>query len=197
MTVYKLKMVMLGDTGVGKSCLVSRFIYDSYNDYINATIGAQFMTKEFADGKYRIDIWDTAGQERFRSLIPMYVKGANILLIVLDVTTPKDQIDAQIDYWFNYIKEHIVGNSHYRIILVYNKIDIKHNFKVERDERFYESIEVSCKTGLNLKHLESIIFKAVGEIEPQLQKYTPLNKKNLVASKQTYSEMVMSYCSIV
>ena len=83
--LYKIKTVMIGDSGVGKSCVISRYIYNSYNAYLNTTIGAQFMTRE-VDNKYRIDIWDTAGQERYRSVSRTYYRGALGALICFDIT---------------------------------------------------------------------------------------------------------------
>jgi small GTP-binding protein len=82
--VYKYKMVMIGDAGVGKSCVISRFIYNRYSDGINSTIGAQFMSKEI-DKNAKIEIWDTAGQERYRSLIPLYIRSANIICFVVSI----------------------------------------------------------------------------------------------------------------
>ena len=95
---YKLKMVILGDSGVGKSCLLTRYVNNLYSEFFTSTIGAAFMTKNI-DDKFRIDIWDTAGQERYRSLIPMYLKGAHIMLIILSSDTPFNKMNDQIDYW--------------------------------------------------------------------------------------------------
>ena len=168
MSSYKLKMVLLGDSGVGKSCLISRYMYNTYNDYISATIGAQFMTKELLDGKFRIDIWDTAGQERFRSLIPLYIKGANIIVLVLDITAnPKDR-ETQLEFWNHYIETQLAGSTNFKKILVYNKLDLNPNFKWDDESRFDYTIGVSCKKGLNIEEFGKIVQKASLELEPKL-----------------------------
>ena len=120
---YKLKMVILGDSGVGKSCLLTRYVNNIYSEFFTSTIGAAFMTKNI-DDKFRVDIWDTAGQERYRSLIPMYLKGAHIILLVLSSDTPLEQMNNQIDYWINYLDNN--GNifTNCKILLVISKIDL-------------------------------------------------------------------------
>mmetsp|Transcript_16049 Transcript_16049/g.43424 ORF Transcript_16049/g.43424 Transcript_16049/m.43424 type:complete len:115 (+) Transcript_16049:38-382(+) len=79
------KVVVLGDTGVGKTCLVFRFIEGKFQSHGASTIGASFMVKKMTlDGaKLTLQIWDTAGQERFRSMAPMYYRGAAAAILVL------------------------------------------------------------------------------------------------------------------
>eukprot|EP01136_Pigoraptor_vietnamica_P000596 Opistho-1_new@26100 len=83
------KVVVLGAQGVGKTSLVVRFVKGSYSNDITSTIGASFMTKKMTTDhcKVRLQIWDTAGQERFRSMAPMYYRGANAALLVYDITS--------------------------------------------------------------------------------------------------------------
>jgi len=205
MTTYKLKMVLLGDSGVGKSCLISRYMYNHYNDYINATIGAQFMTKELMDGKFRIDIWDTAGQERFRSLIPLYIKSANLVVLVLDINNSLLERNKQLDFWTKYIEEQLAGFSNYKKILIYNKLDLHPDFVFEIDSRFDYTLAVSCKKGLFLEEFKEIINRASLELEPKLDQY--FKKVNKIAMSgyfpKTYSELFLEYmpnrnkCSIL
>ena len=159
---YKLKMVILGDSGVGKSCLLTRYVNNLYSEFFTSTIGAAFMTKNI-DDKFRIDIWDTAGQERYRSLIPMYCKGAHIMLIILSSDTPFSKMNDQIDYWINYVDNN--GNifNNCKIILVISKIDlnmeiINSNMDFIHIERFYKVLFVSAKTGLNMDKFSSSIY---------------------------------------
>jgi len=159
---YKLKMVILGDSGVGKSCLLTRYVNNLYSEFFTSTIGAAFMTKNI-DDKFRIDIWDTAGQERYRSLIPMYLKGAHIMLIILSSDTPFDKMNDQIDYWINYVDNN--GNifNNCKIILVISKIDlnmdiINSNMDFIHIERFYKVLFVSAKTALNMDKFSSSIY---------------------------------------
>ena len=72
----KFKLVFLGDQSVGKSSVISRYVYDTFEDSSNPTIGVDFVVKSVYSGEntYKIHFWDTAGQERFKSLIPSYIK---------------------------------------------------------------------------------------------------------------------------
>lgn len=84
----EVKVVLLGDTGVGKSSLVLRFVTNNFKPYSESTIGASFMSKMImVDGKpIKFQIWDTAGQEKYHSLAPMYYRGAAAAIIVYDIT---------------------------------------------------------------------------------------------------------------
>ncbi|KAH3774069.1 ras-related protein Rab-22A-like isoform X1 [Dreissena polymorpha] len=88
MSVREVKLCLLGESGVGKSSIVLRFVRDQYKENLESTIGASFMTKQVVlDGKtYIFQIWDTAGQEKYRSLAPMYYRGAAAAIVVYDVT---------------------------------------------------------------------------------------------------------------
>ena len=88
-TIGKFKVVFLGDSSVGKTSLINRFLHDSFDGVYRATIGLDFMTKKVQrdDQKnVKFQIWDTAGQERFRSLIPSYVHKSSVAVIVYDIT---------------------------------------------------------------------------------------------------------------
>jgi small GTP-binding protein len=187
--LYKLKMVMIGDSGVGKSCIISRFIYNKYNEYINTTIGAQFMSREI-DNKYRIDIWDTAGQERFRSLIPLYIRGANIICFVISVSSNPEDIEKQKEYWLNYIKKEFGNFTNYKKLLVYNKKDLNPDYELISDENFDYSIMISCKTGDGIDRLEKLISEIVYSIEPSI-KENPVGKN--IEQTNNYKQYILNY----
>eukprot|EP00920_Eleutheroschizon_duboscqi_P033341 GHVT01080340.1.p1 GENE.GHVT01080340.1~~GHVT01080340.1.p1 ORF type:complete len:207 (+),score=12.30 GHVT01080340.1:1474-2094(+) len=86
---YHYKLVLLGETCVGKSCIVYRFAKDEFCQVQESTIGAAFMTQSvnLGDAVIKFEIWDTAGQERYRSLAPMYYRGAAAAVIVYDITS--------------------------------------------------------------------------------------------------------------
>ncbi|XP_055007340.1 ras-related protein Rab-31 [Boleophthalmus pectinirostris] len=88
MAIRELKVCLLGDTGVGKSSIVCRFVQDHFDHNISPTIGASFLTKTVPSGNelHKFLIWDTAGQERFHSLAPMYYRGSAAAVIVYDIT---------------------------------------------------------------------------------------------------------------
>ena len=99
--VRHLKLVLLGDSSVGKSCLVLRFVRDEFTEQ-EPTIGAAFLTQTITlEGEdnlksatdFKFEIWDTAGQERYRSLAPMYYRGASAAIVVYDITK-KDSFDG-------------------------------------------------------------------------------------------------------
>lgn len=86
--IPKYKLVFLGDISVGKTSIISRFMYDSYDNNYQPTIGIDFLLKTIfiGDRSLRLQIWDTAGQERFRSLIPNYIRDASIAILVFDLS---------------------------------------------------------------------------------------------------------------
>ena len=86
---YKYKIVFLGNQSVGKTSIIHRFIYDSFDDSYQATIGIDFMSqKMYVEDKIIIlNLWDTAGQERFKSLIPSYIKDSAVAIVCYDVTS--------------------------------------------------------------------------------------------------------------
>ncbi len=163
MTIYKLKMAMIGDAGAGKSCIIHRFIFNMYNEFGNATIGAQFLTKEISNCK--LDIWDTAGQERFRSLIPMYLRNASIVCLVVSLDHSNDEIEKQKTMWLDFMGLHNTMMANHKKILVYNKCDLRPNFQMEPDERFDCSTVISCKTNYGMDDFSKALDDMVIQIE--------------------------------
>lgn len=86
---FKYKVVFLGDQSVGKTSIIHRFIYDSFDDNYQATIGIDFMSHKMyiEDKTIILNLWDTAGQERFKSLIPSYIKDSAVAFVVYDITS--------------------------------------------------------------------------------------------------------------
>ena len=84
----KYKLVFLGDQNVGKTSIITRFMYDSFDTAYQATIGIDFLSKTMylEDRTVRLQLWDTAGQERFRSLIPSYIRDSSVAVVVYDIT---------------------------------------------------------------------------------------------------------------
>jgi small GTP-binding protein len=117
------KIVVLGGSGVGKTCVVNRFVRDQFSDTMQATIGAAFMKKKVqVNGEdVALQIWDTAGQERFRSMAPMYYRGANAGVLVFDITSVEslDTVASWVDELHSYAGNDIV------IVLCANKSDLR------------------------------------------------------------------------
>ena len=133
---YQVKLILLGDANVGKSSIICRYIHSSYNNAISSTIGASFYSKIMTKNNkiYRFEIWDTAGQERYEALIPMYSRGANVALVVYDITSILSFEKAK--KWITCLTNDIVNMP--LIVLIGNKADLKHNRKVlKTDVLFY------------------------------------------------------------
>ena len=129
---YKLKVVVVGDSGVGKTNLIKRFVTNTFSANSKATVGVEFISKSYRinDQVFKIEIWDTAGQERYKSLTAAYYKGAKGALIVYD-TTQKTSFE-NIDKWMSEIKEK--SSKDMKLMIIGNKIDLKDERQVETDE---------------------------------------------------------------
>lgn len=119
----RYKVAVLGEAGVGKSSIIQRFIYDTFNEQIETTLGAYFHQKEFVVGMnpVKLSIWDTAGQEKYASLAHMYYKDAQAALVVFDIT----KIDSfeRAKKWINELHE--ITTEKIVIALVGNKTDLQ------------------------------------------------------------------------
>ena len=128
------KIVLLGESGVGKTSILSQFIEQTYQEDIQSSTGGTFSSKTLIIGNNKLlkfEIWDTAGQERYRSLTTMFYKEANAAILVYDITRT-DSYQELKDYWANQVKESAPEN----IILVVcaNKSDLIKEEKVDEDE---------------------------------------------------------------
>ena len=118
---YQFKLVLLGDTSVGKSSIVIRFVKGQFSEYQESTIGAAFLTQTVPvqDCTVKFEIWDTAGQERYHSLAPMYYRGAAAAIVVYDITSLESFQRAK-----SWVKElQMQGSPDVVIALAGNKID--------------------------------------------------------------------------
>ena len=120
---YKLKVVVVGDSGVGKTNLIKRFVQNQFSANTKATVGVEFLSKSYKinDQVFKIELWDTAGQERYKSITAAYYKGAKGALVVYDVTS-KTTFE-NIDKWMSEIKEK--ASPDMKVMIVGNKIDLK------------------------------------------------------------------------
>lgn len=152
------KLVLLGDASVGKSCLVVRFAKDEFYELQEPTIGAAFMTQfvTLDDSVLKFEIWDTAGQERYRSLVPMYYRGAAAAAVVYDITERESFEGAKS--WVDELQK--LHSPDCVIALVGNKDDLAEHRAVDtEDARSYAQdneiifMEASAKTGHNVEEL--------------------------------------------
>ena len=165
--LIKLKLIVVGNQGTGKSSILNRFVNETFDENYQATIGLDFHSKNITihDQDVRLIIYDTAGQEKFRSLIPMYIREAQIILFIYDISD-KDSFDS-IPKWIQQVND--VINKEVVFVLIGNKLDLESNRKVTFEEgkklaekSNYVFQEVSAKTGENFEKLFEVqIFEAV------------------------------------
>jgi small GTP-binding protein len=170
-TSRHFKIVLLGDTSVGKSCLVTQFVRGEFHDYAEPTIGAAFLTQTLSleDDVIKFEIWDTAGQERYRSLAPMYYRGAAAAIVVFDVTSQESFEGAKS--WVKELQRR--GDANVVIALAANKVDVEGRV-VPKDEvqSFAEEnglifFETSAKTALNVRELFVAVARRLPKTIPQ------------------------------
>mmetsp|Transcript_11539 Transcript_11539/g.19154 ORF Transcript_11539/g.19154 Transcript_11539/m.19154 type:complete len:207 (-) Transcript_11539:152-772(-) len=153
---YLFKVVLIGDSGVGKSNLLSRFTRNEFNLESKSTIGVEFATKSIqAEGKtIKAQIWDTAGQERFRTITSSYYRGAHGIIVVYDVTD--NESFNNVKQWLHEIDRYACENVNK--LLVGNKSDLtsKRVVSTEQGKEFADSLgieflETSAKTSTNVE----------------------------------------------
>jgi|ERR1711937_676198 len=168
----KFKLVFLGEQSVGKTSLITRFMYDSFDNTYQATIGIDFLSKTMylEDRTVRLQLWDTAGQERFRSLIPSYIRDSTVAVVVYDVTNTNSF--HQTSKWIDDVRTE--RGSDVIIVLVGNKTDLadKRQVSIDEGERKAKDlnvmfIETSAKTGYNVKQLFRRVAAALPGMEPK------------------------------
>eukprot|EP01097_Dermamoeba_algensis_P006747 TRINITY_DN420_c0_g1_i5.p1 TRINITY_DN420_c0_g1~~TRINITY_DN420_c0_g1_i5.p1 ORF type:complete len:217 (-),score=38.65 TRINITY_DN420_c0_g1_i5:167-817(-) len=167
---YLIKLLLIGDSGVGKSCLLLRFSDDSFTPSFITTIGIDFKirTIELDGKKIKLQIWDTAGQERFRTITTAYYRGAMGILLVYDVTDEKSF--GNIRNWIRNIEQH--ATSDVNKILIGNKCDMvdKKVVDTERGQALANEfgikfLETSAKNNINV---EEAFFTLARDIKKRL-----------------------------
>jgi len=153
---YLIKLLLIGDSGVGKSCLLLRFSDDSFTPSFITTIGIDFKirTIELEGKRIKLQIWDTAGQERFRTITTAYYRGAMGILLVYDVTDEKSF--NNIRNWIRNIEQHATESVNK--ILIGNKCDMVEKKVVDSargkalaDEYAIKFLETSAKNSINVE----------------------------------------------
>lgn len=153
---YLFKYIIIGDTGVGKSCLLLQFTDKRFQPVHDLTIGVEFGARMITiEGRQiKLQIWDTAGQESFRSITRSYYRGAAGALLVYDIT--RRETFVQLEKWLNEARENASDNM--VIMLIGNKVDMEHKRVVTKEEgqKFASDnnlifLETSAKTATNVE----------------------------------------------
>ena len=134
-----IKIILLGESGVGKTSIIYVFQMDNFNENIVSTICCNFINKsiEIENKEYALEIWDTAGQEKFRSLNQLFIKDSKIIILVYDISNKSKFLE--LSYWYDFINEHL-DNKHIVLGLVGNKADLYEIEEVsEQEGRKYAS----------------------------------------------------------
>ncbi len=153
------KLIVIGDSGVGKSCLTNMATKTVFEETYNATIGFEFFTFNIKlNGKViKLQIWDTCGQELYRSLITNFYRNSSLAILVYTVTD-RATFD-NIDLWYKELRTH--SNPNVKVFLIGNKIDLEDERKIQTEEgqkyaeqyKIDKFFEASAKTGINAKNI--------------------------------------------
>ena len=162
-----MKLLLVGDSGVGKSCLLLRFVEDKFNPSFITTIGIDFKirTIESKGKKIKLQVWDTAGQERFRTITTAYYRGGMGIVLIYDVTDLRSF--ENVETWYQTVTQH--ANEDAQIFLVGNKCDDDSSRQVSTEEGQQLAaklnvpfLEASAKSNHNV---DSIFYELAGLIQ--------------------------------
>lgn len=176
---FLFKLLLIGDSGVGKSCLLLRFADDTYTESYITTIGVDFKirTVEIETKTIKLQIWDTAGQERFRTITSSYYRGAHGIIVVYDVTDAESF--NNVKQWLHEIDRYASENVNK--LLVGNKSDLvaKRAVTFEQGQEFANSlgidfVETSAKNSTNVEKAFMVMSKQI----KSRMKSQPVNEKS-------------------
>ena len=192
----KLKLMVIGETRVGKTSLIKKYTRDVFGGTYLTTVGIDFQEKTLdIDGKkVRMQLWDTAGEERFRNIAKNYFVQANGFLIVYDISS-KDSFE-KVNFWYEQIKLNAPKNIKY--ILVGNKCDLEDIREVQKEDGINLSKEYKCnffetsaKEGINVNEIFQTL---VDNIIKDIKNNGILNRKSYKVLKKNKKQKKKSCC---
>jgi Ras-related protein Rab-7A len=165
-----LKVIILGDSGVGKTSLMQQFVNGKFSQQYKATIGADFLTKELVldDKTVTMQLWDTAGQERFQSLGVAFYRGADCCVLVYDVTNQKSF--ENISLWKDefLVQANVKNPENFPFVIIGNKVDVDESKKVvstKKAQQFAQNLgnlplfQTSAKEAVNIDQAFDVIAR--------------------------------------
>jgi Ras-related protein Rab-1A len=192
-TIYRFKVILLGDIAVGKTSILSRFVDDKYSSEYRCNVGVEFKVKSlYLDETTGADlqIWDTCGEERFRTITRQYYRDSSGIILVFDLTNKNSY--ERVTSWIEDIREY--GPQGVNILLIGNKVDLEDDRQVNFNSatEFAKKLntnylEVSAKTGFNVALVFEILTKVMVEKEQEFnskrKKKGKVDKSHVVANK--------------
>ena len=178
------KVIIIGDSGVGKSSILKRAVKNTFDQGYQATIGFEFLLMHFKvnDLKIKLQIWDTCGQEMYRSLVQGFYHNSSLAIIVYDINVKESFQNA--DIWLKDLKQHT--EQELPVFLVGNKYDLEKNVPTNEANNFYKNnnlsyfAECSAKSGYNV---QEIFYEAARQLYHIYNKLKSENKFPVKASK--------------
>jgi len=181
------KLIVIGDSGVGKSCLTTKAVKNNFEDYYQATVGFEFLTFNMKINEYviKMQIWDTCGQEIYKSLISNFYRNSSLAIILYSIDNKESFEHAE--NWLTDLKSQ--ANPDVRIFLVGNKCDLEDERKVSKEEglKFKNDqgldlfMETSAKTGHNARN---VLIEAAKMLYQDYLKYMETNPQGDVKPGQ-------------
>ena len=169
---YKFKIIVLGDSGVGKTNIIYRYIKDTFNTNSKATVGVEYLVKTFRVNNdiIKLEIWDTAGQERYKSITSAYYRGSLGALLVYDITRLSTFED--IEKWMKEICDKVKGSL--KLMLIGNKSDLIKDRKVSKemalDKAKLLNIPLMETSALNSENIQKAFENILKEIYKEFKK---------------------------
>ena len=175
------KLIFIGDSGVGKSCLTTKAVKNNFEEFYQATVGFEFLTfnMKVNDKVVKLQIWDTCGQEIYKSLISNFYRNSSLACLLYAIDNKESFV--HVENWLNDLKSQ--ANPDVRIFLVGNKADLEEDRKVtkEEGEKYREDqhldlfMETSAKTGQNARN---VLVEAAKILYQDYLKFDENNKEN-------------------
>ena len=185
------KVVLVGESGVGKTCIISRFISSAFDFNVSSTNGASYASKNVQYDKLGksllLDVWDTAGQEKYRSLTKFFYKDAKVAILVYDITR-QSSFDSLTNYWYKEVKEH--GPENIVLGIAGNKCDLYEQEEVNENQarEFAQSIgAIFALTSAQNNSGINELFRDVGNkyLDPNFQQKLEEEKEEKKQEGQT------------
>ena len=173
-----IKLVLIGESGVGKTSIISRYTNNTFDPQVLTSSSAQFLTKTIElnkDTSIKFDIWDTAGQEKFKSLAKIFYKDAKVIILVYDITN-KNSFENLKNFWYKEIMDNTISDV--ILAIVGNKADL------------YENEQVTDKEGKAYAKEKNAIFKSTSALSNRGidSLFTDIAKKCLVPNYDYLAE---------